>query len=92
MISPTGGDYTIVEKLILRKINNKEDIRQIIKDINVLGYRKPDNRLYTYADLRKIYMDSLDPEEAKLLKECLEKAIEEVEAEIRRNKNYIESL
>ena len=90
MISPIGGDYTIVEKLILRKINNKEDIRQIIKDINVLGYRKPDNRLYTYADLRKIYMDSLDPAERHLLEEALAAALVESEAEI--NKNYIKSL
>ena len=92
MISPTGGDYTIVEKLILRKINNKEDIRQIIKDINVLGYRKNNNRPYIFEDIKNIFYDSLDPKEAKLLKECLAKAIEEVEAEIRRNKNYIESL
>ena len=87
MISPIGGDYTIVEKLILRKINNKEDIRQIIKDINVLGYRKPDNRLYTYADLRKIYMDSLDPAERHLLEEALATALAEAEAEMKKRIN-----
>ena len=80
------------QSLILKKLRDNEDVRQIIKDINTLGYRKNNNRPYIFEDIKNIFYDSLDPEEAKLLKECLAKAIEEVEAEIRRNKNYIESL
>ena len=60
-------------------------MKQIVEDINLLGYRK-NNKLYTCKDVKEIILDSIDPEERKFLEQCLKEIIRDM------NREYIKSL